>query len=189
MRSLIYSMMTSLDGFIESDDRSLNWSDPDEELHTFANEQARDVGAYLYGRRLYEVMAAYWPTADQDPEAPRHEVEFARLWRDIPKIVFSLTLDEVAWNSVLARGDVRTEVLQLKHETGKDLVVGGATLASTLVSLDLVDEYRLIVHPVILGSGKPYFPPLDRRVALDLVETRTFKSGVVYLRYRRSGQE
>jgi dihydrofolate reductase len=184
MRKLIYSMGVSLDGFIAGPDGEIDWSAPDEELHRFHNQQTRELGALLCGRRLYEVMV-YWETADEQPSAPDYELEFARIWKDMPKIVFSRTLEKVEGNATLFRGGVAEEVAKLKEQPGKDLSVGGAGLASTLIKLGLVDEYRLCVNPVALGSGTPYFPALDERIKLELLETRTFRSRVVYLRYRR----
>lgn len=186
MRKLIYSMMVSLDGFIEGPNRELDWSIIDEELHTFSNEQERASGALLYGRRLYELMAGYWPTADEDPSALDFEVEYARIWKSKPKIVFSRTLDKVDWNSRLVRDNVAEEIRTLKEQPGQDLSIGGATLAATALRLGLIDEFQPIIHPVILGSGTPYLPPLEHKLNLRLVETRTFKSGVVYLRYQRA---
>ena len=156
---------------------------PDDELHRFHNQRVLELGAHLCGRRLYEVML-YWETADQEPSASETELEFARIWKDLPKIVFSRTLEEVEGNDRLATGDVAEEVARLKGQPGKDLAVGGAGLASTCIELGLVDEYQLFVYPVILGGGTPFFPPLDERVDLELVETRTFGSRVVYARYR-----
>lgn len=187
MRKVIYSMMVSLDGFIEGTKRNLDWHIIDEELHTFANDQARAAGAFLYGRRLYEVMVDYWPTADTKPSALGYEVEFARIWKDKPKIVFSKTLDKVEWNSRLLRGNLAEEITKLKEQPGEDLALGGANLASTVMQLGLIDEYRPIVHPVVLGGGTPFFPPLHSPIKLRLVETRAFESGVVYLRYQRAG--
>jgi dihydrofolate reductase len=186
MRKLIYSMGVSLDGFIAGPGGEIDWSAPDEELHRFHNQQARELGAHLYGRRLYEVMRP-WETADQDPSALEYMVEFARIWKGTPKIVFSTTLEKVEGNARLAGGSAPDEVARLKQEPGKDLAIGGAELASTFIKLDLVDEYRLFVTPVVLGAGTPYFPALDQRINLDLVETRTFGSRVVYVRYRRAG--
>jgi dihydrofolate reductase len=185
MRKLIYSMGVSLDGFIAGPDGDIDWSAPDEELHRFHNEQARETGADLYGRRLYEVMR-YWETADENPSAPEYELEFARIWKDTPKIVFSRTLEQVEGNARLVKDDAAKEVAKLKEEPGKELAVGGAGLASTFMKLGLIDEYRLFVSPVVLGGGTPYFPPLDERINLELVETRTFGSRVVYLRYLRA---
>lgn len=186
MRKVIYSMGVSLDGFIAGPDGKIDWSAPDEELHRFHNQQTRETGAHLLGRRLYEVMT-YWETAEENPSLPEHELEFARIWKDLPKIVFSKTLEKVEGNARLVRDGIAEEVAKLKEQPGKDLAVGGAGLASTLIKLGLVDEYRLFVSPVLLGGGTPYFPPLEERIDLELIETQTFGSRVVYLRY--SGQE
>ena len=184
MRKLIYSMGVSLDGFIAGPGGEIDWSAPDEELHRFHNEQARELGAHLCGRRLYEVML-YWETADQSPSAAEHELEFARIWQELPKIVFSTTLERVEGNARLVRDGVAEAVAELKERPGKDLAVGGAGLASSLIELDLVDEYRLFVSPVLLGAGTRFFPAVEARTDLELVETRTFGSRVVYVRYRR----
>jgi len=184
MRKLIYSMGVSLDGFIAGRDGEIDWSVPDEELHRFHNQQTREIGAHLCGRRLYEVML-YWETAEEKPLAPEH-VEFARIWKAIPKVVFSTTLKKVEGNARLVRDGVAGEVTKLKEQPGKDLAVGGAGLASTCMKLDLIDEYRLFVSPVVLGGGTPYFPALDERINLELVETQTFGSRVVYVRCRRA---
>jgi dihydrofolate reductase len=183
MRKMIYSMGVSLDGFIAGPNGEIDWSAPDEELHRFHNEQTRETGVHLLGRRLYEVMV-YWETADENPSATDYELEFARIWQATRKIVFSTSLERVEGNARLARDSVTEEVAKLKEQPGKDVSVGGAGLASTLIKLDLVDEYRLFVSPVVLGGGTPYFPPLDERINLELVETRTFGSRVVYLRYQ-----
>jgi dihydrofolate reductase len=185
MRKLIYSMGVSLDGFIAGPGGEIDWSAPDEELHRFHNLQAREVGAELYGRRLYEVMR-YWETADEQPSAPAHVLEFARIWKDTPKIVFSNTLEKVEGNARLVKDDAAEEVARLKEQPGRDLAVGGAGLAATFIERDLIDEYRLFVSPVVLGAGTPYFPALDEKISLELVETRTFGSRVVYVRYRRA---
>ena len=184
MGTLIYSMGVSLDGFIAGPGGQIDWSAPDEELHRFHNQQTREIGALLCGRRLYEEMA-YWETAEEKPSAPEYELEFARIWKDTPKIVFSKTLEKVEGNARLVRDNVAEEVGRLKEEPGSDLAVGGAGLASTFMKLGLIDEYRLFVNPVVLGGGTPYFPALDERVNLELVETQTFGSRVVYFRYRR----
>jgi dihydrofolate reductase len=184
MRKLIYSMGVSLDGFIAGPNGEIDWSAPDEERHRFHNRQTRELGAHLLGRRLYEVMV-YWETADQNPSAAEYELEFARIWKDLPKIVFSKTLETVEGNARLVRDGVAEEVAKLKEQPGKDLAVGGAGLASALIGLGLVDEYRLFVSPVVLGGGTPYFPALEERINLELVETQTFGSRVVYARYRR----
>jgi dihydrofolate reductase len=184
MRKLIYSMGVSLDGFIAGPDGEIDWSAPDEELHRFHNQQTREIGAHLCGRRLYETMV-YWETAEESPSATDYEIEFARIWKELPKIVFSETLAQVEGKASLAREGVAAEVAKLKEQPGKDLAVGGASLASTCIELGLVDEYRLFVSPVVLGQGTPYFPVLAEKINLELVETKTFGSCVVYLRYRR----
>ncbi len=188
MRKVIYAMSVSLDGFIEALNGDLNWSFPDEELHQHFNDREAMIDIYLYGRRLYENMAAFWPTADENPSAPRHEIEYARIWKSKPKIVFSKTLDQVGWNSRLVRGNIADEVKKLKAQPGQNLSVGGAELASTFMQLGLIDEYELYIHPVILGGGKPMFRPLHDKIDLQLVESRTFRSGVVLLRYRRANE-
>jgi dihydrofolate reductase len=184
MRQLIYSMGVSLDGFIAAPGGNIDWTVPDEELHRFHNQQTRELGAHLLGRRLYEVMV-YWETVEANPEAGEIEVEFARIWTSLPKIVFSKTLEAVEGNTTLLRDGLAEEVARLKEQPGKDIAVGGAGLAAACTRLGLIDEYRLFVSPVVLGAGTPYFPPLDERIHLELVETRTFGSRVVYLRYRR----
>jgi dihydrofolate reductase len=184
MRKLIYSMTVSLDGFIAGPRGDIDWSAPDEELHRFHNQQTREIGAHLCGRKLYEVMA-YWETADQNPSASEYELEFARIWKELPKVVFSKTLEEVQGNSKLVRDGAVEEVRRLKEQPGEELAVGGAGLASTFIKAGLVDEFRLFVSPVVLGGGTPYFPALDVRIDLQLVETRTFGSRVVYVRYQR----
>jgi dihydrofolate reductase len=185
MRKLIYSMSVSLDGFIAAPDGEIDWGVPDEELHRFHNQQVHEVGTHLLGRRLYETML-YWETAEENPSAAEVELEFARIWKSLPRIVFSKTLEKVEGNARLAREGVAEEVAKLKEQPGKDIAVGGAGLASTCIELGLVDDYRLFVYPVVLGGGTPYFPALEERINLELVETRTFGSRVVYLRYRRA---
>jgi dihydrofolate reductase len=185
MRKVTYGMSVSLDGFIEARNGDLSWSFPDEELHQHFNDREAMIDTYLYGRGLYENMAAFWPTADENPSAPEVEIEYARIWKSKPKIVFSKTLDEVGWNSRLVRGNIAEEVNQLKEQPGKDMGVGGANLAATFMQLGLIDEYWLYIHPVILGGGKRMFGALQDRIDLELVETRRFGSGVVLLRYRR----
>jgi dihydrofolate reductase len=184
MRTVIYSMSVSLDGFIAGPGGDISWTGPDEELFRFHVEQTRHIGVELMGRRLYETMLV-WGDADAAPSGP-DELEFARIWNAIPKVVFSATLSDVRGNARLASVDVAAEVARLRDAPGEGVVsVGGAGLASTLIKLDLIDEYRLFVIPVVWGGGTPYFPPLDHAISLELLETRTFGSRVTYLRYRR----
>jgi dihydrofolate reductase len=181
MRKLIYSMGVSLDGFIAGPGGEI--PPPDEKLHRFHNEQARATGADLYGRRLYEVMR-YWETAgEQNPSAPEFEREFERIWKATPKLVFSRTLESVAPGYELVRTDVAERVAALKAEPGGELATGGAGFAASLLALGLVDEIRPIVYPIVLGGGTPFLPALDTPLNLRLVESRTFGSGAVYLRY------
>jgi len=186
VRRLIYSLSVSLDGFMESPSRGLDWAIIDDELHRYFNDEAREQSAFLYGRRMYELMAGYWPTADQDTSIPAYMAEWAEIWREKPKVVFSRTLGAVEWNSRLVRGDVGEEITRLKAEPGGDLSIGGASLATEAIRRGLVDDYRLLVHPVILGSGTRFFPSLEERIELRLASTRTFSSGVVLLHYQAS---
>jgi dihydrofolate reductase len=183
MGKLIYLMNVSLDGFVETADHSLDWTEVDREIHTWFTEQSREVEAFLYGRRLYEVMSAYWPHAQADPQATDYMLDFARVWLATPKIVFSSTLPDVAWNSRLVRGDPVLELDKLRAEFPGDLSVGGPTLASAFIRAGLVDEYRLVVHPAFLGGGTPFFPSLDRPLRLRRTQERRFESGAVYLGY------
>jgi dihydrofolate reductase len=183
MGKLIYMLNVSLDGYVETPDHSLDWAVVDDELHSWFNDQTRALDASLYGRRQYELMAAHWPTAESDPSTTETEREFARLWNAMPKIVFSSTLESVEWNSRLVRGDVGEELARVRTEFDGDLDVGGATLASAFIRRGLVDEYRLVVHPVILGAGTPFWPKLDSPIRLRLTETHRFASGVLYLGY------
>jgi dihydrofolate reductase len=185
MRKLIYSMGVSLDGFTAGPGGEIDWSAPDEELLRFHNEQTREIGAHLCGRGLYEDMLP-WETAEQTRSGPQ-ELEFARIWKAIDKVVFSTTLEKVAGNARLATEDVAGEVARLREQPGDGVIaVGGPGLAATLVALDLIDEYRLFISPVVLGGGTAYFPPLENRINLELIETRTFGSRVVYVRYQRA---
>jgi dihydrofolate reductase len=186
MAKVTYSMSVSLDGFVAARDGDIGWTSPDDELHRFFNDQLRGIGAFLHGRKTYELMAAYWPTADDDPSAPAPIVDFARIWKTKPKVVFSRTLRDVAWNSRIVRDDIGGEIMRLKAQAGGDLALGGPGIASSVMKLGLIDEYRLFVRPVVLGGGTSYFPSLDHGLALRLVETRTFHGGVMFLRYERA---
>jgi dihydrofolate reductase len=179
-------MTVSLDGFIADPDGAIDWSEPDDELFRFHTQQVQAIGTYLCGRRLYETMV-YWETAEESPLGADH-VEFARIWRALPKVVFSRTLESVVGNTSLATDGVGEEVSRLKEQTGKDIAVGGAGLARACMKLELIDEWRLFLSPALLGGGTPYFPANDERVDLDLVETQTFGSRVVYVRYRRASE-
>jgi dihydrofolate reductase len=187
VRKLIYLMNTSLDGYVADANGSLDWGIPDEEIHQFFNDQEREFEVSLYGRRLYESMQPHWSTADQNPDLPAVMKEYARIWNAIPRIVFSRTLARVEGNATLMRDGLIEQVAQLKSQPGRWMNVGGATLAAGLIEAGLVDEFRLVVHPVILGGGTPYFPNLKVPTNLMLLETHHFSSGAMYLRYERVG--
>jgi dihydrofolate reductase len=181
---LIFSMSVSVDGFIADRDGSLQWSVPSDELFRFHLDRVRELGACLLGRKLYETMLVW----DTDPSLRDNEdtTAFADVWSALPKVVFSRTLDSVQGNARLAEGSVADEIAATLAATDKDVEIGGAGLAAAALELGLVDEFRLFRHPVVLGGGTPFFPPLTERVPLDLIETRTFESRVIYERYRRA---
>jgi dihydrofolate reductase len=166
--------------------RQIDWHLVDDELHSHFNEQLSAMGAFLDGRVTYELMAGFWPTADTDPTSSEHMIEFARIWRDMPKIVYSRTLERADWNTTIVRDVVVEDIMALKKEPGGDLVLGGANLATTFIRNDLVDEYRIYVHPVAIGQGTPLFQQSAVKIDLRLTETRTFSNGVVLLRYQRA---
>ena len=182
MGTLSYTMTTSLDGYVEDVNGSIDFGDPDEEVHRFANQQARETAAFLFGRGLYDVMEEYW-TAPEREDGHEVEAEFARLYTAVPRIVFSDSLESVPPGCRLVRrADAVEEVARLKKETDGDLAVGGPRLAASL--LDLIDDFRPRVAPVVLGGGTPYFP-VGADLRLRLVEQRVFGNGTVHLCYRR----
>ncbi|MFG2830382.1 dihydrofolate reductase family protein [Streptomyces sp. NPDC048434] len=187
MRKIVLSMSVSLDGFIEGPDRQIDWHLVDDELHQHFNDQLRTMGAFMNGRVTHELMAGFWPTADADPSSTGPMAEFAGIWRDTPKIVFSRTLERAEGNTTIMREVVPTEIMALKARPGGDLALGGADLAAAFMAHDLIDEYRLYVHPVLIGRGKPLFRATDAKTGLRLDGTRTFGNGVVLLHYRRAG--
>ena len=185
MGRIVLMSSVSVDGYIEGPNRQIDWHMVDGELHRHFNEQLAKMDAFLSGRVTWELMAGFWPTADQDPASTRPMVEFSRIWRDTPKVVYSRTLEEAGWNTTVVREVVPEEVRALKARHAGDLALGGADLAAAFLAEDLVDEYRIYVHPVRIGRGKPLFAPSDALVPLELVETRAFGNGVVLLHYRR----
>ena len=178
---LIYSMSVSVDGFIADRDGALEWSAPSVELFRFHIEQVRDLGGFLLGRKLYETMLVW----DTDPSMRDNELEaaFADVWCAIPKVVFSRTLDSVQGNARLAEASVAEEAAAALDATDKDVAIGGAGLAAAAIELGIVDELRIFRHPVVIGGGTPFLPPVAEHVPLDLIETRTFGSRVIYERY------
>jgi dihydrofolate reductase len=184
-RKLIWTMAGSVDGYMARPNREIDWHAVDEELLRHMNGWLGAAGAFLEGRITYELMAEYWPTADQDPEASSTVVDFSRIWRDMPKVVYSRTLERADWNASVANRVVPDEVRALKAQSGGDLVLGGANLAAEFARHDLIDEYRLYVHPMVIGRGHPVLRPSEARLVLRLIEARPFGNGVVLLRYER----
>jgi dihydrofolate reductase len=181
---LIYSMSVSVDGFIADREGAFGWTVPSEELFRFHITQVRELGGFLLGRRLYETMLV-WET---DPSMRETEAEaaFADVWCAIPKVVFSRTLDSVQGNARLAEGSVAEEAAAARAATDKDVGIGGAGLAAAAIELGLVDELRMFRVPVVVGGGTPFLPPVPEHVPLELIETRTVGSRVIYERYRRA---
>ena len=185
MRKIVFMMSVSLDGYFEGPDHDLRWQSIDVEVHNHFNEWLATAGGFLDGRVTYELMASHWPTADRDPAASAPVIEFAGIWRDMPKIVFSRTLEQAGWNTTIVREVVPEQIRELKAQPGGDLVIGGSILAAAFVAHDLIDEFRLYVQPVILGHGRLLFQSWDAPVPLRLAESRPFGNGVVLLRYER----
>jgi dihydrofolate reductase len=183
MRKLTFGMNVSLDGYVAAPGDDLSWSLPSDELFQFWSDRVGSTGLALYGRRLWDEMSSHWPTADQQPDATPAQIEFARRWRDMPKVVFSSSTIPVDWNTRLVTGDAVAEITRLKAEDGEPMDVAGATLAGAAMRAGLIDEYVIVTHPVLLGGGAPFFTALDDWVKLELVETRTFPDGVLLTRY------
>ncbi|WP_122817524.1 dihydrofolate reductase family protein [Nocardioides pantholopis] len=184
MGKLIYSMITSLDGYAEAAEGDLGFgAADDEEVHTFIDEHFRDVGTYLYGRRMYETMV-FWETAHTDPDVPPHILQYARGWQAAEKIVYSATLKSVSSAKTrIERTFDPDAVRELKAEAEHDLTVDGPNLAAQAIAAGLVDEYHLFTTTTVVGGGKRFFPD-GVRLELDLVEERAFHSGLIYARYR-----
>ena len=183
MRKLGFAMNLSLDGYIAAPGDDLGWSVPSDELFQWWSDRVGATGLALYGRRLWETMSPHWPTADQEAGATPQQIEFARRWRDMPKVVFSSTTTALGWNARLVTGDAVAEITRLKDEDGGFMDVGGASLAAAAMQAGLIDEYALVTHPVLVGGGTPFFTAMDDWVDLNLVETRTFPGGVLLTRY------
>lgn len=185
MRMLRYGMNVSLDGYIATPDNDLAWSVPSDELFQWWSDRVGATELSLYGRRLWETMNAHWPNVDQHPRSTPAELEFARRWQRMPKVVFSSTIGSVDGNARLFTGDAVAEITQLKSGDGGPMDIGGATLAAAAMRADLIDEYVLATVPVILGGGIRFFTAVPDWMKLDLVETRTFDGGVILARYER----
>jgi len=186
MRKIVVHMAVSLDGFFEGPDRDISWHQVDDELHATFNDYLATTSAFLFGRVTHELMADFWPTADQDPAASGPMPEFADIYRRIPRIVFSRTLEQDQWATSVHREVDPDEIRALQQQPGGDMTIGGAELIQAFRAHDLIDEYRLFVNPVLLGRGRPLFGPGDAPRDLRLVETRRFGTGVVMLRHERA---
>ncbi|WHT19461.1 dihydrofolate reductase family protein [Crossiella sp. CA-258035] len=184
MRKLVYGMNVTLDGYIAAPGDDISWGGPpSDELFQWWLDRERAIALTLYGRKLWQTMSSYWPTGDQQPGATPAEIEYAWNWRDTPKVVFSATIDKVDWNTRLVTGDAVAEISRLKAGDGGPMGIAGATLAGAAMRAGLIDEYVLATYPVMVGGGTPFWTPLDSRLNLNLLETRTFPGGVVLTRY------
>ena len=184
---LIYTMSVSVDGFIADREGAFDWGAPSDELFRFHTALVSELGGCLLGRRLYETMLV-WET-DPSPREDELGAAFADVWCAIPKVVFSRTLDRVQGNARLAEASLAEEIAAALDATDKDVQVGGAGLAAQAIELDLVDQLHMFRYPVVVGGGTPFLPPVTRDVPLDLIETRTFDSRVIYERYGRARDE
>lgn len=187
MRKIILMSSVSLDGFFEGPDRDISWHLVNEELRRYLNEQFRAVGAFMYGRVTYELMAGVWPTADRNPDLSGPLLEFAGIWCGMPKFLFSRTLTEAGWNTTVINGVVPEQIAELKAQPGGDIILSGPNLASSFIRHGLVDELRILVNPVVLGRGRPLFQVPEIRMGLRLEGTRSFTNGVVLLHYSSDG--
>jgi dihydrofolate reductase len=183
MAKLIYSAITSLDGYVADEDGNFDWAAPDEEVHSFVNDLERSVGTYLYGRRIYEVMV-YWETALTLPDQPPVVEDFAKIWQAADKIVYSKTLEAVSSSRTRIERDFDAEaVRQMKASAGRDISVGGPDLAAQAIKVGLVDECHLFLTPIVVGGGKQSLPD-NVRLKLELLDERRFGNGMVHLHYR-----
>ncbi|TLM80734.1 dihydrofolate reductase [Pseudarthrobacter sp. NamE2] len=185
MHKIILQNAVSVDGFFEGPGRDISWHLVDEELHQHMNDELAAMGGFIEGRVTFELMAEYWPAADQNPDSSPAEVQFADIWRDTPKYVFSRTLTEAPWNSTVFADVVPEQIAELKAQAGGDLVMSGADLAASFLRKDLIDEFRIYVNPVVLGEGRRMLSPAEYKANLRLMESRAFGNGVVLLRYER----
>jgi dihydrofolate reductase len=183
MGRVVFDMSVSLDGRVASPDGSLDWVAVDDETHRLFNDEARAKSAFLLGRRMYELLEAFWPTADADPSATPVIVEFARIWREKRKFVFSRTIESADPMVRVVREVTRDSVERVKQEAGGDVSVGGPTLAASLMRLGLVDDFLMYLNPVVVGGGPTYFPPVEAALSLTLTDVKTLTSGVVRLAY------
>jgi dihydrofolate reductase len=184
MRKIIVQMSVSLDGYFEGPQRDISWGLITDEIHRDVNDFLRPMSAFLQGRVVHELMVDFWPTADEDPDIPEPMRDFAGIYREMPKVVYSSTYSDTAWNATIVREVDPAAVQALKDQPGGDMCLGGADLAASFQKHDLIDEWRLYVHPVVLGAGRRLFPE-GVSLPLRLAETRAFDNGVILTRYQR----
>jgi dihydrofolate reductase len=184
MGTITLWMQVSVDGYAEGPGGAFDWPNVQDELHGYFNDELRGASTFLYGRRIYEMMASFWPGVEDHPDASPRHVDYSRIWKPMPKLAFSRTLATADWNTRVATDPV-AEVARLREQDGRHVLFGGPRTAHAFQAGDLIDEYRLFVHPVVLGGGTPLFAENGDRHALTLVESRTFEPGVVHLHYRR----
>jgi dihydrofolate reductase len=185
LRKIIVQMSVSLDGYFEGPDRDISWHQVTDELHRDVNDFLRPMSAFLQGRVVHELMVDFWPTADEDPDIPEPMRDFAGIYREMPKYVYSSTYSDTAWNATIVREVDPAEVRALKEQPGGDMVLGGANLAASFLKHDLIDEWRLYVVPVVLGAGRRLFPD-GVSIPLRLTESRVFDNGSILTRYARA---
>ena len=183
MRKIMLMSSVSLDGFFEGPDRDISWHVVNEELSRYLNEEFRTMGAFMFGRVTYELMADVWPTAYRNPDLSESQIDFARIWLDMPKFLFSRIVTQADWNTTVIHDVVPEQIAELKAQPGGDIVLSGANLAASFMRQGLIDEFQILVHPVVLGQGRRLFEVPDLRLKLNLEGTRTFTNGVVWLRY------
>ncbi len=189
MGTIVLWMQVSLDGFTAGPHGEFDWPVIGPQVQKYFNDELRGASTFLYGRRVYEMMAGFWPTAEEALAGSPLHVEYARIWKPMPKLVFSRTLETANWNTTVVSGDLPGEVARLREQEGAvHVLFGGADVASSFLALDLIDEYRLFIHPVALGSGTPLFGGLASRLELRLVEARTFDDAVIHVRYGRAAR-
>jgi dihydrofolate reductase len=191
MRKVLLSNLVTLDGFFAGLKGELDWHIVDEEFNQYAIDLLSKVDALLFGRVTYQLMADYWPAAATNPSTPKSDLEIADKMNNLPKIVFSKTLQKVEWkNTRLVKEKIAEEISKMKEQSGKDMVIfGSGSIVSTFMQLGLIDEYRIIVNAVVLGNGKPLFKGINDKQNLKLLKTRVFGSGVVILYYQPMGKE
>ncbi len=188
MRKVIFSINTTVDGFIEGPHQELDWTIADDDLHEYYAQLLKTAGIILFGRVTYELMVSYWPTASNDPNTTKSELNFANALNPLPKIVYSNTLQTVGWNTTVLKAVIPADINKLKTVPGGDILLSGATLAQTFFRNGLVDEIEMVIHPVALGAGKSLFRGIDPGMKLKYLRSQVFKSGAVALRYQPDGK-